>query len=195
MFRLGRGLRILAVGAVAVLAVGCGSTDPVDTSEGPPGGTLCFDYFQRCVNPVFTTTLPLDQNNDGFFETVNTCAASGCHLNPGSAGGSLKIDPNAQVVDLSDPLNTPDVVRATTMYGNFLSAKGASDLNTPRQSFLLKKPLVEVLHGGGRVFASENDSSAQQFLYWISNRVPQGANEFSSQCAALFAPGNACQPF
>lgn len=179
--------------AAAGLLSACG---PVDVTQGPPGGTLCFDYFQQCVNPVFDATLPIyDQN--GIVIGNNTCSASGCHQNPGSAGGSLKITPSALTVMVSGAMTDADkaTVRATPMYGNFLSAKGGADLNTPRQSFLLKKPLVEVLHGGGRVFVNDQDPNARQFLFWITNRVPQGGDEFHAQCATLFATGGTCQVF
>jgi hypothetical protein len=58
----------------------------------------------------------------------------------------------------------------------------------------LRKPLVEVSHGGGRVFVSDQDSAARQLLFWITNPAPAGGDEFSPQCANLFA-ANLCQPF
>lgn len=168
--------------------------DPVENTPGSPTGTLCFDYFQRCVYPLaLDAALPIDRNNDGVFEAINTCSASGCHQEPGTSGGALRVAPGLTPVDLNTM--TVDQVRATTLYATFKSVTGSADIDSPRQSNLLRKPLVEVSHGGGRVFASDQDSAARQLLFWITNRAPAGGDEFSAQCASLFAAGNLCQPF
>ena len=155
----------------------------VGVEQGATGGTLCFDYYQRCVDPVFNAVLVNEGN-------VFTCAASGCHQNPGSAGGAFKIFPGqVPLASIADPAQ----VHQAPIYANFLSAKGAAYLGAPRESFLIRKPLVEgVLHGGGRVFANDMAPGARQFLYWITNRA---SDELSPQCAQLFDPGLQCKAF
>lgn len=183
-------VNVAVIGALLMLS----ACDPVENTPGSPSGTLCFDYFQRCVYPlVLDAALPIDRNNDGIFEAVNTCSASGCHLDPGTSGGALRIKPGLAPVDLSTM--TVAQVQATDIYVSFKSVKGSADINSPRQSNLLRKPLVEVSHGGGRIFASDQDSAARQLSFWVTNRAPAGGNEFSAQCANLFAAGNLCQPF
>lgn len=182
-------MRLLARASALIIFFSLAACDQVEVSEGSLGPALCFDYYQRCINPIFETSLPIDYEPDGNIDAFNTCAASNCHRNPGSAGGSLKITPSATIVDLvsDDPGGTP-------MYINFLSAKGNTDVTSPGQSFLLLKPRVAVLHGGGRVFFDETDSEFQQILYWISNSVD---NHLSASCVNLFPGGDnsQCQPF
>lgn len=183
-------LAVVSAICALILLNGC---DPVENSPGSPEGTLCFDYFQRCVYPLaLDATLPIDRDNDGIFEAVNSCSASGCHQEPGTSGGALRIAPGQPPVDLNTL--TADQVRQTAIYTTFISVKGTANINAPRQSDLLRKPLVEVSHGGGRIFVSDQDSAARQLLFWISNPAPAGGDEFSPQCANLFA-GNLCQPF
>lgn len=183
------GMRAAAGAALAVLLAACGE---VQNEPGSPAGTLCFDYFQQCVYPLaLDTQLPVDQDNNGTFESVKRCSDSGCHLSGGSSGGALRLSQGAATIPLtlpSDPNNVPP------MFTNFLSAKGQTDLNSGRQSALLRKPLFEVNHGGGRVFVSDNDAAARQISFWINNRVPAGGDEFASFCTTLFAAGNTCQP-
>lgn len=182
-------MRLLARTLAHIVFFSLAACDQVEVGEGPLGPALCFDYYQRCINPIFEALLPIDYEPDGNIDAVNTCAASNCHRNPGSAGGSLKITPGAAIIDLvsEDPVGTP-------MYGNFLSAKGNTDVTSPGQSFLLLKPRVAVLHGGGRVFFSEADSEYQHILYWVSNSVD---NYLSASCVNLFPGGdnNQCQTF
>jgi hypothetical protein len=170
------------------LLAGCGQ---VENTAGSPAGTLCFDYFQRCVYPVvLDAPLPVDENNDGVFESTKRCSNSGCHESPGTSGGALQLYPNVAVVSVSDP----DAARQSLMYINFLSAKGRTDLANERNSPLLQKPLVEVDHRGGRVFVSDQDAAAQRLLFWIQNRPAVGSDEFSTTCSNLSAahPPPAC---
>ena len=181
-----------SVGTALFLAVlaGCGK---VENEAGSPTGTLCFDYFQRCVYPLaLDTQLPVDKDNDGNFEDLKRCSSSGCHDSAGSTGGGLRLTPGLSTINLN---TTPaDQVRGTPMHTTFLSAKGRADLNNPRLSALLQEPLFEVNHGGGRVFVSDQDAAARQISYWIGNRVQAGGDEFAPFCATLFAAGGTCQP-
>lgn len=164
--------------------------------ENPPGGsghTLCFAYFQQCVNDIFDTSLPIDYDNNGTIDATNTCSGAGCHDNASGTGGAFRVIPHATPVSL--PVTNPAAVRgppATDIYRNFYSAQGASDIGSPAESRMLTKPLVEVLHGGGRVFFSRQDTHAQQLLYWISHPAPEGKDEFCAECEALFV-GGACK--
>jgi hypothetical protein len=176
----------------ALLTLMLGGCGQAENTPGSPTGTLCFDYFQRCVYPLaLDAQLAVDTNNDGVFESVKRCSDSGCHESGGNSGGGLRLTTGAAQVAL-----TPvDTARQSPMYVNFLSAKGRTDLVNARASTLLKKPLFEVNHGGGKVFVNDQDSAAQHISFWITNRVPAGGDEFSAQCTALFAAGNTCQPF
>jgi hypothetical protein len=152
--------------ALILLTAGCGQ---VEVGEGAPGQSLCFDYYQRCVNGNFDTAIT--------YVSTNTCSASGCHQNPGSAGDSFKITPGATIVSPVDLLNA----LGSDMYGNFLSAKGSVDFNNAAKSDLLRKPLGIVLHGGGIIFDS-TFSEYRQLEYWATNRVD---NPFAA-CGDLF---------
>ena len=166
------GLVVCTIGAVSA----CGK---VAQAPGSSGKTLCFDYYQRCVNPVFS-----DVQLYGAVPTATSnCSASGCHQAGVGPGGALKIHPGLSAA----PLTTPAQDRTTQMYANFLSAKGSSNLGSPRQSFLLKKPLVEVFHGGARIFPDDTVRGTREFEFWISQNVD---DEFSAQCALL----TTCQP-
>ena len=93
------------------------------------------------------------------------------------------------MVDVNDPANTPDVIRATDMSKNFYSAQAATVLGAPTASRLLLKPLVQgVLHGGGIVFDSVDDPNAKIIAFWISRPVPAGHDEFSTSANSLFTP-------
>jgi hypothetical protein len=93
-------------------------------------------------------------------------------------------------VDLANPANTPDVIRASDMYKNFFSAQGETVIGSPAQSLLLNKPqLLNVLHGGGLIFASNQDPNVKLMQYWISNPAPQGQDEFSTTTySTMFTP-------
>jgi len=128
--------------------------------------------------------------------TTKTCAAAACHASATGAGGAFRIIPTAQAVDLSNPANTPAVIRASDMYKNFYSAQGETVIGAPNQSLLLNKPLVRnVFHGGGVVFTSPGDPNAKLIEYWVGNPVPLGQNEFSTviyptMFTPPFNPGN-----
>jgi len=168
-----RGLLLLAL--TVLTACGGSGNNPIGnppTVSNPAtqgGRKLSFAYFQRCINPIFFTTI-----------ANNQCGASGCHDSVNGTGGALRVTGSATVVDLTNPANTPDVVRTTDMYRNFYSAQGQVLLATPDQSRLLIKPLVQgVLHGGGQIFANTSDPNVQLMEFWIRNPAPQGQDEFS----------------
>jgi len=168
----GRGLVLVALTGLAAC---------VQNVENPPvtgQQKLAFAYFQRCINPIFFTQFG-----------PNTCGASGCHDNVNGTGGALRLFPGAQVVDVTNPANTPDVIRAGDMYKNFISAQGQVVISAPTQSRLLNKPLLRgVLHGGGQIFASDQDPHVKLMEYWITNPVPLGQDEFSTATYNMFTP-------
>ncbi|HUL67918.1 MAG TPA: hypothetical protein VLW55_25215 [Burkholderiaceae bacterium] len=168
----GRGLFLVAL---------TGLTACVQHVENPPvtgQQKLAFAYFQRCINPIFFTQFG-----------PNTCGASGCHDSVNGTGGALRLFPGAQVVDVTNPANTPDAIRAGDMYKNFISAQGQVVISSPDQSRLLNKPLLRnVLHGGGQIFASAQDPNVKLIEYWITNPVPLGQDEFSTATYNMFTP-------
>jgi hypothetical protein len=197
-WRLRRGLAACA-GAMGVAwgMAGCGggSSNPFDNPsqiQNPAiqgGQKLSFGYFQKCIDPIFLAQLQI--NNNGVVST-NTCAGSGCHDTVTGTGGSFRVVPGAQPVDLTNPANTPDVVRQTDMYKNFYSAQGATVFGAPAQSRLFQKPLLlNILHGGGLVFPNDQDINARRIAYWISQPAPQGQDEFSFTPAD---PSGTCTP-
>jgi hypothetical protein len=179
----------------AVLLAGCGGGG--DPLSNPPnvsnpvvtgGDTLAFPYFQKCIFPIFLEQLPIVQNG---VSSTNTCAGAGCHDSNTGTGGALRVIAAAQEVDLSDPANTPAVIRTTDMYKNFYSAQGTTVFGSPIQSRLFDKPLLlNVLHGGGRIFTSQDDAHAKLISYWISHPVPTGQDEFSTSSYSMFTPAN-----
>jgi hypothetical protein len=186
------GMRVAAAALVAA-AAGCGGSgsnpfdippevsNPAQTS----GRKLSFAYFQRCVYPIFQAQLQINVNG---VVSTNSCAASGCHDNANGTGGALRLFPAAEV-DLTDPASTPDAIRATDMYKNFYSAQGETVIGSPATSRLLNKPLIRgVLHGGGLIFASDQDPNARAFAYWISRPMPLGQDEFGSAANSMFTP-------
>jgi hypothetical protein len=189
---------LCASGALVVLAAlaSCGgaSSNPFDNpaTVGNPAGAigqrLSFAYFQKCVNPIFVARLPSPQ---GGSSSTNTCAGSGCHASTTGTGGAFRVVPGAQALDLTDPAVTPDVIRASDMYKNFYSAQGEVVLGSTTQSRLLAKPLLlNVLHGGGLIFASVDDPNAKFIRYWISHPAPLGQDEFSTATYAMFTPAD-----
>ena len=178
--------------ALALAACGGGGDNPLDNPAdiGNPlevsGQKLSFAYFQRCINPILLA--PLQVNRNGAIST-NTCAGSGCHDNTTGTGGALRVVASAQPVDLTNPANTPEVIRASDIYKNFYSAQGSVVIGSASQSRLLAKPLLlNVLHGGGLIFESEQDPNAKLIEYWITHPAPQGRDEFSSASDGLFTP-------
>ena len=187
---------LLGAALVAALVSGCGGGEgnPLGnppTVLNPPasgGQRLSFVYFQRCINPIFLAQL---QINQGGVVSTNTCASSGCHDNTTGTGGAFRVVQSAQSVNLADPANTPDMVRTSDMYKNFYSAQGSSVIGSPTQSRMLTKPLtLNVLHGGGVVFADMNDANARLLAYWIGRPMPQGQDEFSSSANTMFTPAD-----
>ena len=187
---------LLGAALVAALVSGCGGGEgnPLGnppTVLNPPasgGQRLSFVYFQRCINPIFLAQL---QINQGGVVSTNTCASSGCHDNSTGTGGAFRVVQSAQRVNLADPANTPDMVRSSDMYKNFYSAQGSSVVGSPAQSRMLTKPLtLNVLHGGGVVFADMNDANARLLAYWIGRPTPQGQDEFSTSANTMFTPAD-----
>lgn len=187
-------LRASALASTALLAnCGGGSSNPLDnpaTVANPPGSggqRLSYAYFQKCINPILIAQLPIP-NGGG---STNTCAGSGCHDTTTGTGGAFRVVPGAQPLDVTDPTVTPDVIRASDMYKNFYSAQGEVVLGSTTQSRILAKPLLlNVLHGGGLIFASDTDPNAQLIKYWISHPAPLGQDEFSTSTWAMFTPAD-----
>ena len=178
----------------AALLGGCGGGNPlsnppdVTNTAGSGGDSLSFAYFQRCIFPIFLAQLPITQNG---VTSTNTCSGGGCHDSNTGTGGALRVVVAAQVIDLTDAANTADVIRATDMYKNFYSAQGVTVPGTPLQSRLFQKPLLlNVLHGGGRIFLSQDDPDAKLISYWISHPVPNGQDEFSISSYSMFTPAD-----
>ena len=182
---------LLALGLAACGGDGSnpvGNPPEVSNPVGAVGQKLSFAYFQKCINPIFVARL---QINIGGVVSTNTCAGSGCHDNSTGTGGALRVVANAQPVDLSDPANTPEVIRATDMYKNFYSAQGSVVIGSTTQSRLLTKPLVlNVLHGGGLIFENLNDPNARLMQYWMTHPAPNGQDEFSTATYSMFTPAN-----
>jgi hypothetical protein len=191
-FRRG-GLAGVVIGAAALAGCG-GGGDPLSNPGNVSnpvvtgGDKLAFAYFQKCIFPIFLEQLPIVQNG---VTSTNTCSGAGCHDSNTGTGGALRIIVAAQSVDLTDPANTAAAIRATDMYKNFYSAQGTTVFGSPIQSRLFDKPLVlNVLHGGGRIFASQDDPHARLIAYWISHPVPTGQDEFSTSSYSMFTPAD-----
>jgi hypothetical protein len=168
-----RGTVAAAAAVLGLASCGGGGNNPLDnpnTLQNPTlsgNQRLAFAYFQRCVFPVLLAQLPIRFANGT--TAVNTCAASGCHDNTNGTGGAFRVIPNAQTVDLTNPANTADIIRASDMYKNFYSAQGEVVFGNPLGSRILAKPMVNgVLHGGGLVFESAQDPNARLIQYWIN---------------------------
>jgi hypothetical protein len=185
---------LLSLLAAAAL-VACGGGSPLDnppTLANPPGISgqkLSYAYFERCVNEVLKTPLPVNINGA---ISVNTCASAGCHDNTTGTGGALRL---LQGAAPAASAATADEVRATDMYKNYYSSLGESVVGAPDDSRLLNKPLVRgVLHGGGIIFETVNSAEAKVIRYWISRPMPQGQDEFGSAAASMFdATTGACK--
>jgi hypothetical protein len=175
---------IVAAAAAVWGLTSCGGGSPLDNPSSLQNPTvqgnqrLRFSYFQNCVFPVFLKQLPIQFSNGT--TAINTCAASGCHDNTNGTGGAFRVIGNAQTIDLSNPANTADIIRASDMYKNFYSAQGEVVFGSTTLSRILAKPMVNgVLHGGGLVFANAQDPNAKFIQYWINNPSPSGTDEFS----------------
>jgi hypothetical protein len=184
---------VLSITLLGTLAACGGSSNPlsnppvVSNPEAAQGNQhLSFAYFQRCINPIFIAQLRIQGTS-----TFNTCAGAGCHDDRNGTGGSLRVLPAAQEIDLADPANTPEVIRASPMYKNFYSAQSLVVFGQPRQSRVLTKPLLlGVLHGGGLIFESEDDPNAKLIKYWITRPAPLGQDEFSAATYTMFTPAD-----
>ena len=185
----------IAAGACALVLAGCGgggdplsNPPPVSNPPGKTGESLSFAYFQRCIDPIFLAKLTIVQNGGS---STNTCAGAGCHDSNTGTGGALRVVAAAEAVDLTVAANTPDTIRTTDMYKNFYSAQGVTVPGNPTQSRLFDKPLLlNVLHGGGQVFADENDPNAKLIAYWIGHPMPAGQDEFSTAASSMFTPAD-----
>ncbi|HEV7574596.1 MAG TPA: hypothetical protein VGO85_01010 [Caldimonas sp.] len=147
---------------------------------------LSFAYFEKCINPIFLAQLQIQGSPN-----TNTCAGGGCHDTVTGTGGAFRLVPAAQPLDVSDPANTPDVIRASDIYKNFYSAQGMVVVGNTTQSRLVVKPLVlNVFHGGGQVFPSESDPNIKLIKYWITHPAPLGQDEFSTATFTMFTPAD-----
>jgi hypothetical protein len=186
-------LRLSLTAALTVTLAACGGSGSnplgnpalVSNSTTTGGQSLSFVYFQKCINPIFLALLPIPGNTSG---ATNSCASAGCHHNITGAGGSFRLVPSAQAVDMSLASNTPAVIRTSDMYKNFYSAQSETIVGDIVQSRLLNKPqLLGVLHGGVLVFENPNDANVLLLKYWISHPMPSGQDEFSSAADTLFS--------
>ena len=191
-------VRSIVAAAAAVLGLascGGGGSNPLDNPDSLSNPTLSgnqrlrFSYFQTCVFPVFLAQMPIRFANGT--TAVNTCAASGCHDNTNGTGGAFRVIGNAQPIDLTNPANTADIIRASDMYKNFYSAQGEVVFGNPLGSRILAKPMVNgVLHGGGLVFENAQDANARLIQYWINNPSPGNRDEFNSATFSMFTPAD-----
>jgi predicted small lipoprotein YifL len=186
--------RGLALAAATLLLASCGGGgpfgNPPKVDNAPPdtvGGQLSFIYYQQCIEPILQAQLDV---NIGGVISRNSCAGSGCHDDVAGTGGALRIVANAATVPLDGVADDPDQVRSTAIYRNFYSAQGETIAGNPGGSRLVNKPLVRnVLHGGGLIFTSVDDSNVKRISYWINNPGLAGQDEFSASLAAgMFTP-------
>jgi len=188
-----RGIRLAGFCFIAAAVGSCGggsnplgNPSDVENPSTVGGQKLSYAYFQRCINPILLAQLRINQ---GGVISTNSCAGSGCHDSANGTGGALRVVPRAVPLDVTNPANTPDVIRQSDMYKNFYSSQAATVIGSPSQSRLLTKPLVQgVLHGGGLVFENEQDPNVRLIQYWISRPAPQGQDEFSTATYGMFTP-------
>jgi hypothetical protein len=184
----------LTLGVLGLASCGGGGSNPlgnpsnVNNPPGVGGQKLSFAYFQKCINPIFLAQL---QINVGGTISTNKCAGSGCHDTTTGTGGAFRVVPSATTLDVTDPANTPDVIRASDMYKNFYSAQGEVVNGSLTQSRLLAKPrLLNVLHGGGLIFPNDQDPNVKLISYWITHPAPLGQDEFSTATYSMFTPAD-----
>jgi hypothetical protein len=183
----------LSIALLGTLAACGGSSNPlgnppvVSNPQSTQGNQhLSFAYFQKCINPIFLTQLQSQGS-----ATTNTCAGGGCHDTVTGTGGAFRLVGAAATLDVSDPANTPDVIRASDIYKNFYSAQGMVVVGNTAQSRLVVKPLVlGVFHGGGQVFPDQNDPNIKLIKYWITHPAPLGQDEFSTATYTMFTPAD-----
>jgi hypothetical protein len=192
---------VLGAIAAAGLVAGCGGggdplTNPgnVKNPSTTGGATLAFPYFEKCIFPIFLKELPITQNG---VTSTNTCAGAGCHDSNTGTGGALRVIvaaapiADADIAAAATDATMATTIRASDMYKNFYSAQGTTVFGSPIQSRLFDKPLVlNVLHGGGRIFTSQDDPNAKLIAYWISHPVPAGQDEFSTTSYSMFTPAD-----
>jgi len=180
---------VLLTSTLLLVSCGGGALDNAPTLANPAGTSgqkLSFAYFQRCVNPVLNTPLPVNLNGA---VSINTCASAGCHDNTTGTGGALRLLGQAMSVDANTL--TADAIRATDMYKNYYSSLGETVVGSPDQSRMLNKPLVRgVLHGGGIIFENLDSREAKLIRYWINRPMPQGQDEFSAAANSMFTPAD-----
>lgn len=183
----------LSIALLGTLAACGGSSNPlgnppvVSNPESTQGNQhLSFAYFQKCIDPIFLAQLQVQGS-----PTTNTCAGGGCHDTMTGTGGAFRLIGSAQTLDVSDPANTPDVIRASDIYKNFYSAQGMVVVGDTVDSRLIVKPLVlNVFHGGGQVFPNESDPNIKLIKYWITHPSPLGQDEFSTATYTMFTPAD-----
>jgi predicted CxxxxCH...CXXCH cytochrome family protein len=183
-------LRRRSLTAATCAIMGLAACGGGTVSDPPLSGAqvLAFAYFQRCVNPIFQKPLQITLNG---VAVTNQCSNPACHNNSTGAGGAFRIIPTLQTFDLTNPANTPDVIRASDIYKNFVSAQGETVVGAPTQSLLIRKPLLQgIFHGGGQIFANDQDPNVKLMEYWIANPAPQGQDEFSAATYAMFTPAD-----
>jgi len=186
-------LAALCTAAVIGLGACGGGGNPLDnapTLQNPltlGGQKLSFKYFQKCINPILLAQLQINING---VVSTNTCASSGCHDNVTGTGGALRIVQSAQPLDLTDPANTPEVIRTADIYKNFYSSQGEVVFGAVDSSRLLAKPMLKLLHGGGLIFENDLDPNVKLIRYWISRPMPQGQDEFSVAANSMFTPAD-----
>lgn len=179
---------VIASAAALLASCGGGGTNPIGNPQDvsnpsvTSGQHLAFAYFEKCVEPIL-----FSQISNG--SSTNSCAGAGCHAAATGTGGAFRLELDATAVDVTDPANTSDVIRATDIYKNFYSAQGEVVIGDPIQSKLFQKPLVlTVNHGGGKIFTSDTDPNATIFKYWITHPAPDGQDEFSPATYSMFTP-------
>ena len=187
-------MRSTVAAAAAVLGLascGGGGSNPLDnpsTLQNPTvtgNQRLAFAYFQNCVFPMFLKQLPITLPNGT--TAINTCAASGCHDNTNGTGGAFRVIGNAQPIDLTNPANTPDVIRASDMYKNFYSAQGEVVFGSPLTSRILAKPMLQRCAAWRRVDLRQR-AGCQRAADPVLDQQPgpSGQDEFSSATYGMF---------
>lgn len=182
-----------SIALLGTLAACGGSSNPLANPPvvSNPNSTqgnqhLSFAYFEYCINPIFLKQLQIQGS-----ASTNTCAGAGCHDTVTGTGGAFRVVPAAPALDVADPANTPDVIRASDMYKNFYSAQGMVVIGNTQESRLLFKPLLlGVFHGGGQVFPSDTDPNVKLIKYWITHPAPLGQDEFSAASNNMFTPAD-----
>jgi hypothetical protein len=164
---LRRTLGAVGVAGAVLQIAACG----VDVGGGvvATGTTLCQNYFEVCINPIFNMNI---RRSDG---DIIACASGGCHEVGAGFGGSFKIYP------------TP--ATATEIQANFVVSRAFANLVSPPDSKLLLEPLagaggITGSHTGGDIFPGTSDACYAMILNWISNQV---SDPLGPSCGSLCA--------